>query len=140
MMLKCMRHRTSKYQDSFFGSAGDYAVFYQSEKEKPPTHIAAGASASGYLLMLALQDAFKECNIRGTTGDPTNLLYGSSGNITCADNLNDGFERLRERLELMQVQTFFGSILFNTFRQNFASEVKVLQVRSSSGNCAQHMC
>jgi len=28
----------------------------------------------------------------------------------------------------MKEETFFGSILFDTFRQNFASEVKVLQV------------
>ncbi|KAF5842498.1 hypothetical protein DUNSADRAFT_6742 [Dunaliella salina] len=127
--VQFVRHQAVSNRDSFFGSAQDYAVSYQSEMKKLPTHIAAGASASGYLLMLALQGAFTKCDIGATAGDPTNLLYGSSGNISCADNLNDGFERLRERLELMQVQTFFGQILFNSFRQNFAGEVKVLQAQ-----------
>jgi len=48
---------TLKYSDSFFGDAKDYSVFYQSAEKRPPTHVAAGASASGYLLMLALQRA-----------------------------------------------------------------------------------
>jgi len=79
--------------------------------------------------MLALQDAFRACNIGATAGNPQQLLFGNA--ITCTDNQNNGLKRVTDTLSQLSVETFYGSILFSSFRQNFAGQVSVVQVSCS---------
>lgn len=78
------------------------------------------------LLKLALEGAFKVCNITATNGDAHTLLYGNA--IVCDDNLNLGVARVRNSLAQLSTDTFFGKILFDSYRENFAGEVLILQV------------
>ena len=85
-----------------------------------------GASACGYILMLALQRSYEKCDISGTGGDAHSLLFGNA--ITCSDNQNNGRQRLTDTLSQLSVETFFSTVLFSSFRQQFAGEVVTLQV------------
>jgi len=76
--------------------------------------------------MLGLQEAFRDCDISACVGDPKALMWENT--INCTDNQNNPLRRLRDTLSRLSTETFFGPILFSSFRQNFAGEISLLQV------------
>lgn len=86
----------------------------------------SGASVVGLLLKIALESAFKTCDISGAKGNAHTLLYGNA--ISCHDNQNSGVARVREILSEMARRTFYGDILFNAVHENYAGDAITLQV------------
>eukprot|EP00983_Pelagomonas_calceolata_P124749 1161138-Pelagomonas_calceolata.AAC.5 len=112
-------------------SSAEYSLLYYFATGTPPTHIAAGASACGYVLQKALEAAFTTCNIGATGGNAHALLFGdTNGNplINCQDGQNFGKQRIIDTLTDMYFDTFYGKVIFSPFRQNFVGHVRALQV------------
>ncbi|GMH36070.1 hypothetical protein BSKO_03938 [Bryopsis sp. KO-2023] len=110
-------HSTAKFaDDGFFGTPQTFA-----EKIGVDGDVLYGvpeAAASFYVLMLAIKDAFMDCDISGANGDTDRLLF-EEGSISCPDYKNSGYERIRLSLRFLSIPTsILGPIEFNKFNQN----------------------
>ena len=79
--------------------------------------------------------SFTPCCRSLAGGDVAKLLYDPSS-LTCADNQNDGRQRVLDTLAAMSVDTFYGPVMFTKYRQNYGGRMRVVQVSV----CILHMC
>ena len=88
------------YQGPYFGSASDFAAYYESLWGEPPVYQAASATASALALHLAIEAA-------GTTDT----------------------DRVREALYALQAETFYGPISFDDRGVNMSKPMGTVQVQ-----------
>eukprot|EP00983_Pelagomonas_calceolata_P018308 573487-Pelagomonas_calceolata.AAC.6 len=108
---------------------------------QPPTtasrvYVAAGASAVGYSLTTAIQDAFKGCTFRNQDADADGLLF-DAGLLDCEKEEGEngtGYERVMRSLASQHIDTFFGAIALNSFRRNVALTPITAQALSLSAD------
>eukprot|EP00983_Pelagomonas_calceolata_P043594 1138964-Pelagomonas_calceolata.AAC.5 len=126
-----VRHKdTDDVTDFLMVDSAEYSRLSYSTWGRPPTHIAAGASACGYVLQKALEAAFTTCNIGATEGNASALLFGDRDGkplIDCQDGKNFGKQRVIDALTDTYMDTFFGKIVFSPIRQNFGGHMVILQ-------------
>ncbi len=96
---------TMAYQGDFFGSASDYAAYYESLWGEPPVYQAASATASGLALHLAIEAA-------GTTET----------------------DAVREALRTLEATTFYGPIAFDERGVNVAKPMGTIQIQNGEIN------
>ncbi|GMH37095.1 hypothetical protein BSKO_04968 [Bryopsis sp. KO-2023] len=124
-------HADLRYRDSFFGNGRSYRKKFQdfNGQEIEPTYLSAGASVVGYTTMLALQQAFSPCNISLANGDVDQLLFNETA-ISCDDfrRWDSGYQRVRKALADTNVETFYGSVRFNSVRRNVGMAPPTTQV------------
>ncbi|KAF5839329.1 hypothetical protein DUNSADRAFT_1106 [Dunaliella salina] len=128
-------HKDTDVTDFLMVDAAQYSHYFQGIMGRPPSHIAAGASASGYVLQKALEASFTSCDISPTDGDAHALLFGDeNGNplIDCQDGQNSGKQRVIDTLTNKFFDAFFGKIVFSPIRQNFGGHMLTLQVRQKT--------
>uniref|UniRef100_A0A7S3VQK9 Guanylate cyclase domain-containing protein n=1 Tax=Dunaliella tertiolecta TaxID=3047 RepID=A0A7S3VQK9_DUNTE len=125
-------HPAAKFADPFFGSAAEYSEKYSTTYGVSPSYVAAGASAVGYSLTTAIQDAFKGCTFRNQDADADGLLF-DAGLLDCEKEEGEngtGYERVMRSLASQHIDTFFGAIALNSFRRNVALTPITAQVQS----------
>ncbi len=88
------------YEGPYFGTASDYAAYYQSLWNEPPVYQAASATAAALALHLAIQ---------------------------AADTIDTG--SVREALRSLQADTFFGPISFDDRGVNTVRAMGTIQVQ-----------
>ncbi|GLC59944.1 hypothetical protein PLESTB_001556600 [Pleodorina starrii] len=114
-------------KDDFWGDSTSYAGKFKNIYNDYATYIAAAASATGYVLQTALSGIFQRCNLSPeAAADPSVLLF-RPGAINCSDNNNRGHDRLISALSVVNMNTFYGAVNFNRFRQNQAYTPVTLQ-------------
>jgi branched-chain amino acid transport system substrate-binding protein len=91
---------TMAYEGEWFGSAGDYAAYYEQLWSEPPVYQAASATASALALHLAIEAA-------GSTGT----------------------DAVREALRSLRADTFYGPIAFDERGVNVAKPMGTIQVQ-----------
>eukprot|EP00983_Pelagomonas_calceolata_P133471 1161967-Pelagomonas_calceolata.AAC.3 len=94
-------------------------------------YVSAGASAAGYSLTMAIQDAFRRCTFPEQGVDADSLLF-TAGLLQCEQVVGErgtGYERVMRSLVKQQINTFFGEIALNSFRRNVALSPITAQVR-----------
>eukprot|EP00967_Tisochrysis_lutea_P116113 scaffold186622_cov17-Tisochrysis_lutea.AAC.1 len=129
-----LHKETDDVTDFLFVDSAEYSRLSHSTIGRHPTHIAAGASACGYVLQKALEVSFTTCNIGSTEGNASALLFGDKDGkplINCQDGQIFGNQRVIDTLTDMYLDTFFGKIVFSPNRQNFGGHMVTLQVRIS---------
>lgn len=92
---------TMAYEGPYFGSASDYATYYQSLWGEPPAYQAASATASALALHLAIEAA-------GTTD----------------------MDSVRQALHSLQADTFYGPISFDDRGVNTSKPSGTIQVQN----------
>ena len=122
-------HPNLRYRDDVMGSAREYADLYsRTFNGQKPSYVAAAASAVGVTLTMAIQEAFRSCDISQTNGD-VELLLNNPAAIRCDDPLGKtGYERILTALWKLNTETFFGFVKFNDFRRNDGLETVTTQV------------
>ncbi len=96
---------TMAYQGEYFGTASDYAAYYEGLWGEPPVYQAASATASGLALHLAIEAA-------GTTET----------------------DAVREALRGLQAETFYGPIAFDERGVNTAKPMGTIQIQNGEIN------
>ena len=96
---------TMAYEGDYFGSAADYAAYYESLWGETPVYQAASATASGLALHLAIEAA-------GTTDTDT----------------------VRDALRSLQADTFYGPIAFDERGVNTAKPMGTIQIQGGEIN------
>lgn len=73
-------HNELNYDDPVFGKTAEYSKKYEVFHGAGilPTYVSAGASAAVYTIMVAIKNAFVECNLSLTGGDVDQLLFNTS--------------------------------------------------------------
>ena len=132
-------HFHVKYSDSFFDSTRNYVKLFKKRfRGQTPDADAAGASAVGVTLTMAITDAFLNCDISKTDGDVDKLLYDLDS-ISCDDDLGlSGYDRVLKALAALDVETFFGKVKFNENRRNIGLHPVTTQVFESE--CGKRTC
>ena len=92
---------TMAYEGPYFGSASDYAAYYQSLWGEPPVYQAASATASALALHLAIEAA-------GTTD----------------------MDSVRQALHSLQAHTFYGPISFDDRGVNTSKPAGTVQIQN----------
>ncbi|EFJ40756.1 hypothetical protein VOLCADRAFT_99335 [Volvox carteri f. nagariensis] len=114
-------------KDNFWGDSKSYAGKYQNAFNDTATHIAAAASATGYVLQTVLSEVFRSCDLSPEAlADPSVLLF-TPGAIACSDTNNRGHDRLLAALSTANMDTFYGAVNFDRFRQNHGYSPVILQ-------------
>ena len=90
---------TMGYEDEYFGTAQAYAERYEAMWGEPPTYQAAGATAVGLVLQLAIE---------------------------AADSLET--DAVRQAMNELNVQTFYGPIQFDQIGRNAAKPMGGIQI------------
>ena len=88
------------YEGPYFGTASDYAAYYESLWGEPPVYQAASTTAAALILQLAIE---------------------------AADSLDT--EDVREALYSLQAETFFGPVSFDDRGVNIARAMGTIQVQ-----------
>ena len=96
---------TMAYQGDYFGTASDYAAYYEGLWGEPPVYQAASATASGLALHLAIEAA-------GSTET----------------------DAVREALRSLQADTFYGPIAFDERGVNTAKPMGTIQIQNGEIN------
>jgi branched-chain amino acid transport system substrate-binding protein len=96
---------TMAYKGDYFGTASDYAAYYESLWGEPPVYQAASATASGLALHLAIEEA-------GTTDT----------------------EAVRSALRSLKADTFYGPIAFDERGVNTAKPMGTIQIQGADIN------
>lgn len=117
-------HPTLPAKDQLFGQAADYATTFASAFSSAPTDLAAGASGVSYSLALAIQQAFKHCQLSSSdTGLSTDQLLFDASVLQCVDSLgqpvaanNTGYALVLAALHSQEETLFFGRVQFNRYR------------------------
>uniref|UniRef100_A0A6S8Q6W5 Uncharacterized protein n=1 Tax=Dunaliella tertiolecta TaxID=3047 RepID=A0A6S8Q6W5_DUNTE len=133
---------TDDVTDFLMVDSAEYSRLSYSTWGRPPTHIAAGASACGYVLQKALEAAFTTCNIGATEGNASALLFGDRDGkplIDCQDGKNFGKQRVIDALTDTYMDTFFGKIVFSPIRQNFGGHMVILQVKKKTADLQPYL-
>eukprot|EP00200_Dunaliella_tertiolecta_P013370 CAMPEP_0202395072 /NCGR_PEP_ID=MMETSP1127-20130417/93776_1 /ASSEMBLY_ACC=CAM_ASM_000462 /TAXON_ID=3047 /ORGANISM="Dunaliella tertiolecta, Strain CCMP1320" /LENGTH=665 /DNA_ID=CAMNT_0048997749 /DNA_START=800 /DNA_END=2794 /DNA_ORIENTATION=- len=125
-------HPATKFADPYFGTATDYSERYNRAYGLIPSYVSAGASAAGYSLTMAIQDAFRRCTFPEQGVDADSLLF-TAGLLQCEQVVGErgtGYERVMRSLVKQQINTFFGEIALNSFRRNVALSPITAQIQS----------
>ncbi|GIL47944.1 hypothetical protein Vafri_4674, partial [Volvox africanus] len=130
------------YADPDFGTAAQYSAAFTAAMGQQPSYFSAAATASGYVLLTALQRAISTCSLGNATADVdmADTFMWSEGALPCVDksqhalNINgsSGTSILRNVLNTLNMDTFYGPIGFNGFRQNIYHPVIGAQVLSGN--------
>ncbi|KAG2448437.1 hypothetical protein HYH02_006329 [Chlamydomonas schloesseri] len=121
-------------KDDFWGDAPTYAGKYKSVYQKDATQWAAAASATGYVLHTTLAGIFRRCTLSpAAAANPTTLFFTQDA-INCADNNNRGHDRLIAALPLTNMDSVYGTVSFNRFRQNQGYDPVTLQTYEVTEN------
>ncbi|GFR39733.1 hypothetical protein Agub_g215 [Astrephomene gubernaculifera] len=122
-------------KDNFWGDSSSYALKYGSVYNgSDATYIAAAASATGYTLQVVLADLFRKCSLSAAAlADPAVLLF-TQGAINCSDYVNRGHDRLLSALAQVDLETFYGTVSFNRYRQNQGYSPVTLQTYEVTEN------
>ena len=129
-------HRSAKFSESgdiqtmLFENTQSYNAKYWQKWNKNAPSLSASASAVGYSLMRAIQEAFRKCNI--IDSDPDMLLDGT-GAVECPQDTfgsssDSGYERIRRNLEARHLETILGPVQFDQFHQNTLKTAVTMQV------------
>ncbi|GFR51224.1 hypothetical protein Agub_g13599 [Astrephomene gubernaculifera] len=123
------------YSDPFFGTAADYAASLNATGQEA-TQISAAASASVYVLLSALEQVISTCDL-GLIPE-TNLsdsFMWDNGVLGCPDSNNvgavvktNGQAALRDTLNTLTLDTFFGRVGFDAHHVNVHHQPIVAQV------------
>lgn len=130
-------HSSANFSESvetLFGNAENYEGRFLERWKERPADLSASASAVGYTLMRAVQEAFADCNI---VDEPLDMLLNRTSSSLCNDDNfvcpNDSmYERIRKKLETKRFSTIFGDVQFDEFHQNFAKTSVTMQVFNGS--------
>eukprot|EP00210_Caulerpa_lentillifera_P006567 g6272.t1 len=124
-------HKDMQYKDDFFKNGSHYVALYKKKFNGiEPSYVSASASATGLTLHLAIKRAFKNCDLSGTEGNVTKLLYNATA-ISCTGSKNSartGYERIVSALRKTKNETFFGRVKFNRFQRNVENTPVTTQV------------
>ncbi|CAD7696201.1 unnamed protein product [Ostreobium quekettii] len=128
-------HSSVDRHDDFFSSSRAYSDAFRAQYGTRPTDWAAAASAAGYALARAIQNAFRSCDVLPTGGDPDELLFGS---LDCSDGGREtGYERVTLALAGLDVDTFFGKIRFDMLGRNIGKHPITTQVHLDAKGVAR---
>lgn len=136
------------YADSYFGTAAQYAADFTDAMGNAPSYFSAAATAAGLVLLTALRQSIEACDVGSLTQgqqlgqdglegvDADAFMWGAHG-MLCSGPRGVGgnrsgvlgTEQLRYSLDTLSVDTFFGPVEFNAFRQNSIHPALVAQVR-----------
>ncbi|KAG2494760.1 hypothetical protein HYH03_007005 [Edaphochlamys debaryana] len=132
------------YADPAFGTAAAYAAAYRQAMGAEPTGFSAGATATGYVLLTALQRVVRNCNLTtlpsvfgnvSSVHDVGDWFMWGNGSVRCVDpttkrvlQVIKGEEALEEVLKRTMMDTFFGPVAFNNYRQNYYHPAVTTQV------------
>ncbi|KXZ49839.1 hypothetical protein GPECTOR_19g290 [Gonium pectorale] len=128
--------RSLPFADPAFGTAEEFAAAFQAATSLEPSYFAAAAAATGHVLKTALTQAVSLCNVSLPAGaDPGDAFMWQAGVLACAGQSRNilfrsetGQELLRDVLALIRLDTFFGPVGFNAYRQNIYHPTIVAQV------------
>ncbi|GFR40643.1 hypothetical protein Agub_g1228 [Astrephomene gubernaculifera] len=127
------------YADPMFGSAAEYAAAFSKATGHEASYFGAAASASGYVFLSALQRAISLCDLsRVSDTNTTDSFMWDAGALSCYDASHPshvmanttGDAVLSYVLRTLNMETFFGPIGFNSYRQNIFHPAIVAQVIS----------
>ncbi|GFR40645.1 hypothetical protein Agub_g1230 [Astrephomene gubernaculifera] len=127
------------YADPMFGSAAEYAAAFLKATGHEASYFGAAASASGYVLLSALQRAISLCDLsRVSDTNTSDSFMWDAGALSCYDASHPshvmanttGDAVLSYVLRTLNMETFFGPIGFNSYRQNIFHPAIVAQVIS----------
>ncbi|GFR51221.1 hypothetical protein Agub_g13595 [Astrephomene gubernaculifera] len=124
------------YSDPLFGTAADYAAAFLNVTGQEATQTSAAASASGYVLLSALEQVISTCDL-GLISEVnlSDSFMWDKGMLACPDPNNvgaviktNGQAALRDTLNTMTLDTFFGRVGFDAHHVNVHHQPIVAQV------------
>lgn len=131
------------YADSLFGTAKEFAREFTIATGLEASHFSAAAAASGFVYLTALQRTLAACDLSALRPNVTadefmwepRALSCSGGGVAGAGGVGavqylnvSGQMMLRNVLNTLQIDTFFGPVGFNNYRQNVYHPPVVAQV------------
>ncbi|GLI69601.1 hypothetical protein VaNZ11_014264 [Volvox africanus] len=130
------------YADPDFGTAAQYYAAFTAAMGQQPSYFSAAATASGYVLLTALQRVISTCSLEKARANVNivDTFMWSEGALSCVDKFQNtldikgksGTDVLRNVLSTLNMDTFYGPIGFNGFHQNIYHPVIGAQVLSGS--------
>lgn len=132
-------HKTAVFPDEgFFNTTKDFVRLYTSKFREEPTQYSAAAASSLFVLQKAIESSFGSCDISEAEGSAHALLYQDLARCRSRRQLN-GYDRVLFNLEFADMDTVFGRVSFDKWRQNTANQDLLMQVLDVDGNLAPYV-